>query len=313
MSGRIRIGTRSSALALWQTHFIKSKLEEIHRSIAVEVVHIKTKGDKILDAPLSKIGDKGLFTKELETALLEDRIDIAVHSLKDVTTVLPEGLTLGAVTEREDIRDVFIAHPKKNYTGMDELPQGATIATGSLRRKCQLLAYRPDIRIEDIRGNINTRMEKLDASDWDGMLLASAGLLRMGWHDRMTQVIDPKILLPAVGQGALAIEMRIDDHNTGGLLKPLEDYQTRQCTTAERTLLRRLEGGCQIPIGAWARISEGTLYLDAVVGSLNGDTIVRGKRSGRPEDAEAIGTGLAEELLENGAAGILATIRENGK
>jgi hydroxymethylbilane synthase len=259
------------------------------------------------------IGDKGLFTKELETALLENRIDIAVHSLKDVTTVLPEGLTLGAITEREDIRDVFIAHPKKNYTGMDELPRGATIATGSLRRKCQLLAYRPDLRIQDIRGNINTRMEKLDASDWDGMILASAGLLRMGWHDRMTQVIDPKILLPAVGQGALGIEMRADDDTTGKLLKPLEDYATRQCTTAERTLLRRLEGGCQVPIGAWARISEGTLYLDAVVGSLNGDTIVRGKRSGKPENAEAIGTGLAEELLEKGAADILATIRKNGK
>jgi hydroxymethylbilane synthase len=312
MSG-IRIGTRSSTLALWQTNFIKSKLEEIHRSIAVDVVHIKTKGDKILDSPLSMIGDKGLFTKELETALLENRIDIAVHSLKDVTTVLPEGLTLGAITEREDIRDVFIAHPKKNYTGMDELPRGATIATGSLRRKCQLLAYRPDLRIQDIRGNINTRMEKLDASDWDGMILASAGLLRMGWHDRMTQVIDPKILLPAVGQGALGIEMRAEDDTTGKLLKPLEDYATRQCTTAERTLLRRLEGGCQVPIGAWARISEGTLYLDAVVGSLNGDTIVRGKRSGKPENAKAIGTGLAEELLEKGAADILATIRRNGK
>ncbi len=310
MPEKIRIGTRSSALALWQSTFIKDQLGIQYPDETIEIIHIKTKGDKILDSPLSKIGDKGLFTKELEVALIDNRIDLAVHSLKDLTTTLPDGLTLGAVTVREDIRDVFITHLSKNYNGLEELPDGATIATGSLRRKCQLLAFRPDLNIQDIRGNINTRLQKLDESKWDGMLLASAGLLRMGWHDRMTQVIDPKIVLPAVGQGALGVEIRQNDDRMTGLLTPLNDYKTRQSTTAERALLRHLEGGCQIPIGAWGRIFDDTLYLDAMAGSLDGANVVRGRISGKPGDAADLGINLAEELLSKGADKILRTIRK---
>jgi len=310
MPETVRIGTRSSALALWQSEFVKDQLEAFYPDLIVEIIHIKTKGDKILDAPLSKIGDKGLFTKELEVALLDGRIDIAVHSLKDLTTTLPEGLTLGAVTKREDIRDVYIAPPGKKYNGLEDLPREATIATGSLRRRCQLLAYRPDLHICDIRGNIHTRMQKLDASEWDGMLLASAGLLRMGWHERMTQIIDPGIILPAVGQGALGIEIREHDERIGALLGPLSDTVTRQATLAERVLLKHLEGGCQIPIGAWGRISDSILYLDAMAGSLDGSSIVRGKIQGEPEEAEKLGIDLANELLSKGADKILAAIRQ---
>ncbi len=310
MSQKIRIGTRSSALALWQSNFIKDQFELKYTDLRVELIHIKTKGDKILDAPLSKIGDKGLFTKELENALLDNRIDLAVHSLKDLTTTLPDGLTLGAVTEREDVRDVFITHPLKNYNGIEELPGAAIVATGSLRRRCQLLAFRPDLNIQDIRGNINTRIQKLDDSSWDGMVLASAGLLRMGWHERMTQVIDPKIILPAVGQGALGVEIREHDDTMKELLVPFNDYNTRQATTAERALLKQLEGGCQIPIGAWARIDDDQLYLDAVVGSLDGSSIVRGNISGKPEDAADLGFKLANDLLADGADKILAAIRQ---
>ncbi len=312
MPDTIRIGTRSSTLALWQSNFVKDQITSKYPDAIIEIIHIKTKGDRILDAPLSKIGDKGLFTKELENALLDDRIDLAVHSLKDLTTTLPAGLTLGAVTERDDIRDVFITPPSKHYNGLEELPEGATIATGSLRRKCQLLAFRPDLTIADIRGNINTRLQKLDESDWDGMLLASAGLLRLGWHDRMTQVIDPKIMLPAVGQGALGVEIREDDRRMAELLNLLDDYNSRQSTTAERSLLRHLEGGCQIPIGAWGRIENDMLYLDAVVGSLDGSSIVRGKINGHPDDAMKLGVDLADELLSKGADAILATIRQPG-
>ncbi len=309
MPEKTRIGTRSSALALWQSNYIKDQLERLYPGIVIEIVHIKTKGDKILDSPLSKIGDKGLFTKELEVALLDNRIDLAVHSLKDLTTTIPDGLQLGAVAAREDIRDVFITHLSKNYNGLEELPDGATIATGSLRRRCQLLAFLPDVHIQDVRGNINTRIQKLDESAWDGMLLASAGLLRMGWHERMTQVIDPKIILPAVGQGALAVEIRENDHRVGELLAPLDDYNTVQSTTAERALLRRLEGGCQIPVGAWGRVVDNVLYLDAMVGSLDGATVVRDKISGNPDDAAGLGITLAEELLSKGADSILENIR----
>jgi hydroxymethylbilane synthase len=310
MPETIRIGTRSSALALWQSEFIKERLEAFYPDLIVEIIHIKTKGDKILDATLSKIGDKGLFTKELEIALLDSRIDIAVHSLKDLTTTLPEGLTLGAVTKREDIRDVYIAPPGKKYKGLEELPQGATIATGSLRRRCQLLAYRPDVHICDIRGNINTRMQKLDGSEWDGMLLASAGLLRMGWQQRMTQIIEPEIILPAVGQGALGIEIREDDGRISALLGPLNDTDAWQATLTERVLLKHLEGGCQIPIGAWGRITDAVLYLDAMVGSLDGSSIVRGNIHGKPEEAEKLGIDLANELLSKGADKILEDIRQ---
>jgi hydroxymethylbilane synthase len=309
MNAVLRIGTRSSALALWQSAYVKDLIERRYPDLRIRLIHIKTTGDRILDSPLSKIGDKGLFTKELEHALLDNRIDIAVHSLKDVTTVLPEGLTIGAVTEREDIRDVFISHPQKKYTELGDVPVEGIIATGSLRRRCQLLAHRPDLRIADIRGNINTRIQKLDESDWDGMILALAGLRRLGLQDRVTHIIEPEIVLPAVGQGALGIEIREDDNRLIDLVAFLDHFPTRCATTAERALLRELEGGCQIPVGAWGRMQTDNLVMDACVGSLDGSSVVRGTMRGNADDAQDIGVGLAHDLLRNGADKILAGIR----
>jgi hydroxymethylbilane synthase len=309
MAATIRIGTRDSALALWQSNYIKNEITRLHPGYEIELLPIKTKGDITLDSPLSKIGDKGLFTKELEYALLDGSIDLAVHSLKDLQTELPEGLTIGAVARREDVRDVFIAHPSKKYGSLDDLPVNAAIATGSLRRASQLLAWRPALRVHDIRGNINTRLRKLDDSDWDGMVLAAAGLLRLGLHERMTQIIDTSVILPAVGQGALAVETRAGDAAILKLLEPLDDPGTRRAVTAERALLRRLEGGCQIPVGAWARVSDGILTIEAAVGSLDGRTLVRTRTSGDPAHAGSIGESLAETLLRMGADAILAEIR----
>ncbi len=310
MTEVIRIGTRSSALALWQSNHVASMLKQLYPELMIDLIHIKTTGDKILDSPLSKIGDKGLFTKELEHALLDERIDIAVHSLKDVTTTLPEGLRLGAVTEREDIRDAFIAHPARSYKKLSDVRQEGTIATGSLRRRCQLSAFRADLRIEDIRGNINTRIQKLDDSDWDGMLLAAAGLRRLGWQNRITEFLEPEIMLPAVGQGALAIEIRDRDSRISGIVERLDHSDTRLSTAAERSLLRVLEGGCQIPVGAWGRIENGTLRLDAMVGSIDGTRIVRGTVHGDPKTPEELGSALATDLLGNGAGAILESIRK---
>ena len=233
----IVIGTRSSDLALWQTQWVADELRKLYPRISVEITKVKTTGDKILDAPLSKIGDKGLFTKELEVALLEHRIDLAVHSLKDVPTVVPEGLLLGAVCKREDVRDVFVAHPQKPYKSLSDVPRGGTIATGSLRRKSQLLHHRPDLTIADIRGNLATRTQKLKDSQWDGMLLARAGLIRLGWSSMITETLEPTFILPAVGQGALAIEIRVNDQRLAKLLEPLNHEQTMQATAAERRWL----------------------------------------------------------------------------
>jgi hydroxymethylbilane synthase len=278
----------------------------------IETKTIKTTGDKILDSPLSKIGDKGLFTKEIERALLESTIDLAVHSLKDLPTNLTDGLTIGAVTEREDVRDVFISHPKKKYTSLSAVPKRGTIATGSLRRKCQLLNHRPDFTIVDIRGNLKTRRAKLEESDWDGMLLAKAGVTRLGWAEIISEVLPPTLILPAVGQGALAIEIRSDDTFMASIVKPLDDIVTRQATTGERSLLRYLEGGCQIPIGTYGRIESGKFILDAVVGSIDGKKIVRGSIAGKPADSGNLGETLAKELLVNGADAILEEIRTMG-
>jgi hydroxymethylbilane synthase len=311
MSAVLRIGTRSSALAQWQSTHVKDKLEQEYPDLRIELIHIKTTGDKILDSPLSKIGDKGLFTKELELALLDDRIDIAVHSLKDVTTVLPDGLTLGAITEREDIRDVYISHPDKGHRHLGDVPGGGRVATGSFRRRCQLLAYRPDLRIEDIRGNVNTRMKKLEESEWDGMILAFAGLKRLGLLKRVASIIEPEIILPAVGQGALGIEIRSEDGRVRDLVTFLDHSATRYAVTAERALLRELEGGCQIPVGAWGRLENGELILDGLVGSLDGSTVVRKKVMGDPEQATETGIRLARDLLNAGAEKILSDIRNN--
>ena len=307
----IIIGTRGSELALWQTNWVAGELKRLHSHLSIDIVKIKTTGDKILDSPLSKIGDKGLFTKELETALLEKKIDLAVHSLKDVPTQVSEGLIIGAVCRREDVRDVFISHPKKKYISLTDVPHGGTIATGSLRRKCQLLQHRPDLNIADIRGNLATRKQKLEQSDWDGMLLARAGLVRLGWESLITEVLEPTFILPAVGQGALAIEIRSDDTTLRELLLAMNDEMTLHATLAERALLRKLEGGCQIPIGTFGRVEGGTLKLDAVVGSIDGKKIVKGKTEGAPASAEELGVSLANDLLNKGAKEILDEIRNN--
>jgi hydroxymethylbilane synthase len=310
MASNLRIGTRSSELALWQTYHVRALLESHFSEIVIELVTIKTTGDKILDTPLAKIGDKGLFSKELEVALLDGRVDLAVHSFKDMPTVIPEGLSLAAVLEREDVHDVFIAHPRKRHHSFAHLPQNAIIATGSLRRRCQLLNVHPHTQIVDIRGNLNTRINKLSDSDWDGMIVAKAGITRLGLSQHITEILPFEIMLPAVGQGALAIEIRVGDKRVEELLHTLHHHPTATAITAERALLRYLEGGCQIPVGAYGRIHGTELQLDAVIGSLDGKRIVRGTKSGHTSDAERIGIELADELLHRGGKEILTEIRE---
>jgi hydroxymethylbilane synthase len=309
MTTNIRIGTRGSQLALWQTQHIKALLTRHFPELHIDIDIIKTTGDKILDAPLAKIGDKGLFTKELESALLIRRIDIAVHSLKDMPTAIPAGLTIAAILEREDVRDVFIGHPGYAAKTFSDLPSGATIATGSLRRKCQILHKRPDLKIVDIRGNLNTRLKKLDESDWRGMILAKAGVTRLGWSQRITDILPFETMLPAVGQGALAVEARSGDNEIISLLAVLRHQPTSDAILAERALLRELEGGCQIPVGAHAVIDNQQLHLDALIGSLDGTRIVRGQKTGPVADAEHIGVNLAQELLQRGGKELLEEIR----
>jgi hydroxymethylbilane synthase len=310
----LRIGTRGSDLALWQAHWVQAELRRIHPALTVTVTIIKTTGDRVLDAPLSQIGDKGLFTREIEHALLAREVDIAVHSLKDLPTRLPAGLMLGVVCEREDVRDAFLPHPANPVRRLLDQPRGARIATGSLRRKCQLLNLRPDLSIIDIRGNLNTRMKKLEASDWAGMLLARAGVVRLGWDDRIGESLDPLAILPAVGQGALGIEIREQDPEVAALIAPLHHPDTAAAALAERALLRRLEGGCQVPIGTFGRMErtgdgETELVLDAMVGSLDGRTVVRGQRRGSAGRPDTLGSDLAEELIAKGAGVILDAIR----
>ena len=310
----LRIGSRGSDLALWQARWVQQKLIERFKNLDVTITVIKTMGDKVLDSPLSKIGDKGLFTKEIEVALREKEIDLAVHSLKDLPTQLPDGLVIGAICKREDVRDVFIPHPTNPERTFLGQPAEAKIATGSLRRKCQVLAVRPDMHIIDIRGNLNTRMKKLEESDWSGMILARAGVVRLGWEERIGETIPPDLILPAVGQGALGIEIREGDSRVASYVKELHHTSTAQATLAERSLLRTLEGGCQVPIGTYGRVeidstTGRTLYLDAMVGSLDGKRIVRGKVHGRPGEAETLGMRLAETLVAGGAGEILEEIR----
>jgi hydroxymethylbilane synthase len=314
MNEIVRIGSRGSELALWQAHWVRSRMRALHPGLTIVVQIIKTKGDKVLDAPLSKIGDKGLFTREIEQALLQGKIDLAVHSLKDLPTELPGGLVLGAVTEREDVRDVYLPRPGTVARRLDDLPPGASVATGSLRRRCQLLHHRPDLMVIDVRGNVNTRYAKLEASAWDGMVLAQAGVVRLGWTDRIGESIDPLVMLPAVGQGALGIEVRAGDDRILARLDGLHHPPTAAATAAERALLHALEGGCQIPIGTYARATtddDGTpvLMLDAMVGSLDGATVIRDALSGPPGDAAGLGFALAQRLLALGARRILDRIR----
>ena len=303
------LGSRGSDLALWQSEHICTLLRAAHPDLTISIEIIKTLGDKILDAPLSKIGDKGLFTKELERALLDGKIDLAVHSLKDIPTVLPQGCSIGAVTEREDPSDVFIAHPSEPITSIADLPTGSSVATGSLRRRSQLLAQRPDISVIDIRGNLNTRMKKLEESDWSGMLLARAGVKRLGWEERISEVIPFSFMLPAVGQGALGIEIREGDAELLNLLSTVHHFPTASAVRAERAFLRRLEGGCQIPIGTHATVAGSILRLDAFIGSLDGKRTLRSSASGSTDGPEQLGVQLAEQMLDLGGREILDEIR----
>jgi hydroxymethylbilane synthase len=309
----IRIGSRGSTLALWQAHWVRDRLSHAFPSSSVEIVIIKTTGDRILDAPLSRIGDKGLFTREIERALLDGAIDLAVHSLKDLPTHLPDGLLLGAVTEREDVRDVFLPRPDAKERTLTGQPAGAVVATGSLRRTSQILHTRPDLTVVDLRGNLNTRYQKLTGSTWGGMILARAGVVRLGWTERIGETLDPHIMLPAVGQGALGIEIRAKDKKIRNVVKCLHHEETSHATTAERALLRALEGGCQVPIGTYARIEKGELVMEAMVGSLDGTQVVRGSKRGAPSAADELGRSLADQLLAKGARAILEAIRHAAK
>lgn len=301
----LRIATRQSPLALWQAHYVKDCLIARHPGLQVELVPMVTRGDVILDTPLAKVGGKGLFVKELELALLEHRADIAVHSMKDVPVEFPPGLGLTTICEREDPRDAFVSN---QYASLDALPAGSIVGTSSLRRQCQLAAQRPDLIIRSLRGNVGTRLSKLDNGDYDAIILAVAGLKRLGLESRIRQALPPEQSLPAVGQGAVGIECRLDDDVTRALLAPLNHPETAVRVGAERAMNTRLEGGCQVPIGSYAELQGDELWLRALVGAPDGSRMVRGERRGKPEDAERLGVSLAEELLNNGAREILAEV-----
>ncbi|MFA7386395.1 MAG: hydroxymethylbilane synthase [Thiohalobacteraceae bacterium] len=298
----LRIATRKSALALWQAEHVRAGLQLHHPGLQVELVTMTTRGDQILDSPLAKVGGKGLFVKELEQALLEGRADIAVHSMKDVPVDLPDGLGLAVVLEREDPRDAFVSN---QYVELEDLPQGARVGTSSLRRQCQLRAVRPDLLIGDLRGNVNTRLEKLDRGEFDAIILACAGLKRLGFVDRIREELGAAVILPAIGQGAIGIECRADDAATRALIQPLAHQDTTTRLRAERALNRRLSGGCQVPIAGYAELDHGVIVLRGLVGRPDGSELVQGVISGRPEDAEELGQVLAEDLLGRGAAAIL--------
>ena len=301
----LRIATRQSPLALWQAHYVKERLESCHPGLSVELVPMDTRGDEILDTPLAKVGGKRLFVKELALALLEGRADIAVHSMKDVPVEFPTGLGLVTICEREDPRDAFVSN---HYASIDELPHGSIVGTSSLRRQCQLAAARPDLTIRSLRGNVGTRLGKLDSGEYDAIILAAAGLKRLNLEARIRQPLSPEQSLPAVGQGAVGIECRLDDEWTKALLAPLNHTETAIRVRAERAMNTRLEGGCQVPIGSYAELIDGELWLRALVGAPDGSQMVRGERRGRAEEAETLGVSLAEELLNNGARDILAVV-----
>lgn len=298
----LKIATRQSPLALWQAEHIRACLEAMHADLKVELVTFVTQGDKILDTPLAKIGGKGLFVKELEEALLDGRADLAVHSMKDVPMALPEGLTLAVICEREDPLDAFVSN---TYNSFAELPHGAKVGTSSLRRKCQILKQRPDLEIIDLRGNVGTRLSKLDAGLYDAIILASAGLKRLGLADRIRHSLQLEISLPAVGQGALGLECRAADQAVLDLILPLLHDETDICVRAERAFNAYLEGGCQVPIAGYASLSQGQLHIEGRVGSVDGATLLKVELKGTPEQAEQLGETLAQKLLEQGAGDLL--------
>jgi hydroxymethylbilane synthase len=300
----LRLGTRSSPLALAQAEWIKEQLEAKNRGTSVRLVHIKTEGDK-LDVPLFQVGGKGLFVKEIEEALLQGKVDLAVHSAKDLPAVIPEGLALVAFPEREDPRDVWIAGKGRSWR---EISPGGKVGTGSLRRKAQLLHLRPDLQVVPLRGNLDTRMKKLSSMQLDGIILASAGLRRMGWENRISEYFDPDVMLPAIGQGALAVEARAKDHPLRKMLELLDHFPTRQAVGAERAFLRRLGGGCQVPIAGYAWVQSEILVLTGLVAALDGGKILREEIEGPARQGGELGETLAQTLLAKGAGEILREV-----
>jgi hydroxymethylbilane synthase len=311
MSTTLRIATRKSALALWQAEFVKSELESIHPDLTVELVPMTSRGDKILDVPLAKVGGKGLFVKELEHALLNNEADIAVHSMKDVPMEFPEGLGLAVICEREDPRDAFVSN---SFERLSDLPQGAVVGTSSLRRQCQLLALRPDLDIQFLRGNVNTRLAKLDDGQYDAIILAGAGLIRLEMAERIREFIAPEDCLPAGGQGAVGIECRMNDLQTRQLIEPLSHQKTTECVLAERAMNTHLQGGCQVPIACYAIHQQSSdkrsesLWLRGLVGSPDGLKMLEDDIRGPVEEAEELGVALAEKLLADGAGEILEAV-----
>ena len=305
----LRIATRESQLALWQAEFIKAELERHHPGLQVELLGMKTKGDIILDVPLAKVGGKGLFVKELEQAMLDDRADIAVHSMKDGPMEFPDGLGLAIICDREDPTDAFVSN---QYASLDDLPEGAKVGTSSLRRQLQIKAARPDLTLLDLRGNVNTRLAKLDNGDYDAIILASAGLLRLNFAERIRSRLPIELSLPAGGQGAVGVECRTNDARTRALLAPLHHKDTADRVLAERALNRRLEGGCQVPIACYAELQGDNLYLRGLVGEPSGKTVLRAEVTGPRAKAEQLGVQVAEMLLDQGAGAILAKVYAAG-
>ncbi|MBI5893048.1 MAG: hydroxymethylbilane synthase [Deltaproteobacteria bacterium] len=312
MKKNIKIGTRGSALALWQANLVKSELKKKYPECQVELVKIKTTGDKILDVPLAKVGGKGLFVKEIEEALLDKKVDLAVHSMKDVPTDFPKGLHLSAILEREDPRDAFITKGSRGQgvkgQGFKDLPQGATIGTSSLRRSSQLLNIRPDLKIVQLRGNLDTRIRKLDEGQFDAIILAAAGVKRLGLKNRITELLSPDISLPAIGQGAIGIETRTDAQEINEMVKFLNHKETSICVRAERAFLKKLEGGCQVPIAAYGVIDGENIKLSGLVASVDGKKIIKDVIVGNVDEAESLGVQLAETLLNKGAWDILKEV-----
>lgn len=303
---RVIVGSRGSKLALTQTNWVISELKRLNPEFEFLIEKISTKGDKITDVPLSRLGGTGLFTKELEVALINEKIDIAVHSAKDVPTELHEGLMIGATPKREDPHDVLISN---NNATLEKLADDARIGTSSLRRKAQLLAFRPDFKILDLRGNLDTRLKKLDSDDMEAIIVAHAGLIRMGYTGTISQIIPFNIMLPAVGQGSLCIEIRKNDERIKKIVSRIDDRQTKIAVDCERALLAKLQGGCQVPIGAYAEVQENTVSIEAVISTLDGDHAIRDKHSGPIKQAVKIGEELAQRMLESGGEKILHEIR----
>lgn len=301
----IKIATRQSPLALWQAEYVAERLQQAHPGIKTELVKMITKGDKILDAPLAKIGGKGLFVKELEQGMLEGTADIAVHSMKDVPVEFPEGLHLAVILPREDPCDAYVSN---KYKSIEELPAGAKIGTSSLRRQCQFAERQPHAQILSLRGNVNTRLAKLDAGDYDAIILAAAGLKRLGFAHRITQLLDSSVSLPAIGQGAVGIECRIDDVEMNELLAPLQDAESTIRVKAERAMNARLNGGCQVPIAGFAELQGEQLFMRGLVGKPDGSVMYRAEKTGPIEEAEAIGRAVADELLAKGAGEVLKAL-----